>query len=459
MRNIRRSFSFSPSSKQNKAQQLNAGAFGSGSGSVDKLSSLPLGPPIFQSTMSDPTGGRGGGSSSSDSGSDSGSGRFPQSPGTPSKHSLIHRSKSVTALDKTAKHTRQQRPSVSAIKQASHLTVKNIETVSCIFKVTVDKIVFPENKGLAHKIKVGTNMQIVFERGERNVKSYERPVTENKENGCMEVVYNEALSLTLTMYRNPSTNKFHEKKGKLIVLQEKQKTKMKRLFTQPYKEIGTVQFDLAKVFEDYVSTDRVLGVTQCPIPGTNIYVTLQPKIIGEDMAQFTKPRVDKNNGEKYEGEYDMDKKHGQGKMTYADGSYYEGTWHKDVMHGHGKFVTSDNEIYEGAFVNGLKHGRGHTTFADGSFFAGDYQFGNVQGKGKFIADGDIYEGDWEDNMEHGKGKLTYATGKLSSKNHLTIHVVIVMVTYSMYLYLCVHLYIFMCMHVCTVGSCCPCVPR
>lgn len=303
------------------------------------------------------------------------------------------------------------------MKQASHLTVKNIETVSCIFKVTVDKIIFPENKGLAGKLKEGTNIQVIFERGERNVKSYERPVVGNKENGSMEVTYNEALSLTLTMYRNPSTNKYHEKKGKLILMQEKSKTKtkMKRLFSQPYKEIGTVQFDLAKVFEDYVSTDRVLGVTQCPIPGTNIYVTLQPKVIGEDMAQFSKPRVDKDSGETYEGEYDKDKKHGQGKMTYADGSYYEGTWKQDIMHGSGKLVTCDNEVYEGEFMDGLKHGRGHTTFEDGSFYAGEYVLGNVSGRGKFIADGDIYEGEWEDNMECGQGKLSYASGKLAGE--------------------------------------------
>ena len=321
------------------------------------------------------------------------------------------KSKSITSLDKTSKHTRRQSTTVSAKKQASHLTVKNLEAVTCIFKVTVGKLIFPENKGLSSKLTEGTNIQVIFERGERNVKSYQRPLVKNQENGSMEVEYNEALSLTLTMYRNPSTNKYHEKKGKLTIVQEKKKTKMKRLFSQPHKEIGTVQFDLTKVFEDYISTDRVLGVTQCAIPGTSIHVTLQPKVIGEDMAHFAKPRVDKEKGEDYVGDYDMDLKHGNGKMTYSDGSYYEGEWKNDKMHGKGKFVTADNEVYEGQFVEGQKHGRGHTTFPDGSFFAGDYQFGIVCGRGKFIADGDIYEGDWEDNMEHGKGTLTYATGE------------------------------------------------
>ena len=400
MRNIRRSFSFSPSSKPNKLTPNSNSTGGTGT----STNQLPPFSPQLQTAVSEPT-------DSAGSGSGSGAGSPGlQSPTSP-RNSFLLRSKSTTSLDKTSKHTRQQRPSVSPMKQASHLTVKNIEAVSCIFKVTVDKIIFPENKGLADKLKEGTNIQVIFERGDRKVKSYERPAAKNKDNGSMEVVYNEALSLTLTMYRNPSTNKYHEKKGKLILLQEKKKPKMKRLFSpRPYKEIGTVQFDLAKVFEDYVSAERVLGVTQCPIPGTNIYVTLQPKVIGEDMAHFTKPRVDAHKGESYVGEYDKDNKHGHGKMTYADGSSYEGAWRQDVKHGTGKYVTSDNEVYEGEFVDGLKHGRGHTTFPDGSFYAGDYYRGTVAGHGKFIADGDIYEGQWEDNMENGQGKLTYATG-------------------------------------------------
>ena len=201
-------------------------------------------------------------------------------------------------------------------------------------------------------------------------------------------------------------------------MQEKRKTKMKRLFTQPYKEIGTVQFDLAKYFDEYVSTDKVLGVTNCPIPGTNIHVTLQPKIIGENMAQFTKPRVDKEKGEEYVGEYSKDKKHGQGRMKFGDGSSYHGEWRDDMMHGKGRYETSDGEVYDGYFMNGLKHGRGHTSFSDGSFFVGDYNDGVVSGKGKFIADGDIYEGHWEDNMQNGKGKLIYASGKL-----VAVHVI------------------------------------
>jgi len=374
LRKVRRSISFSPMGKTRQS-----------SASVD---SPPPFSPGLRSSLSDPS-----------------SGSRLASPGKPSL-----RSKSVTSLDKTVKHTRRQSTSVSAIKQASHMTVKNIEAVTCIFKVTVGKLIFPENKGLAHKLAEGTNIQVIFERGDRNVKSYERPLVLNRENGSMEVEYNEALSLTLTMYRNPSTNKYHERKGKLLIVQEKKKTRMKRLFSQPYKEIGTVQFDLTKVFEDYISTDRVLGVTQCPIPGTTVRVTLQPKVIGEDMAHFAKPRVDKDKGEDYVGEYNMDKKHGRGKMTYADGSYYDGQWRNDKMHGKGTFVTADNEVYVGDYVEGVKHGRGHTTFPDGSFYAGDYQQGTVCGRGEFIADGDIYEGEWEDNMEHGRGKLTYATG-------------------------------------------------
>ena len=322
----------------------------------------------------------------------------------------ILKSRSVSSLDQSTKHSRRQSTVVSPMKQASHMTVKNIEAVTCIFKVTVDKIVFPENKGLDKKILPGTNLQVIFERGERNVKSYERPANENDDNGSMEVSFKEALSLTLTMYRNPLTNKYHEKKGKLTIMQEKKKSKFIKPFSQPFKEIGTVQFDLAKVFDDYISVDKVLGVTQCPIPGTSIHVTLQPKVIGEDMAQFQKPRTNKEKGEVYTGDSNMDKKEGFGKMVYADGSWYEGEWRNDLKHGKGKLVNSEGEVYEGDFYEGQKHGRGHFTGKDGSFYAGEFQHGVVSGYGKYISDGNIYEGYWEDNMEHGKGKLTFSTG-------------------------------------------------
>ena len=41
------------------------------------------------------------------------------------------------------------------------------------------------------------------------------------------------------------------------------------------------------------------------------------------------------DGNRYEGEYINDLKHGFGVYTWADGSRYEGEWKDDNMHGKG----------------------------------------------------------------------------------------------------------------------------
>ena len=56
----------------------------------------------------------------------------------------------------------------------------------------------------------------------------------------------------------------------------------------------------------------------------------------------------------YEGQYKNSLKHGDGKMTYANGFVYEGQWWEkyndrlnDQKHGQGVFITKDDAMYEG----------------------------------------------------------------------------------------------------------------
>lgn len=52
------------------------------------------------------------------------------------------------------------------------------------------------------------------------------------------------------------------------------------------------------------------------------------------------------NGDRYEGEFDMGKKHGQGKYDYNDGDYYDGEWKNDSADGQGTLMIG-NDFFVG----------------------------------------------------------------------------------------------------------------
>lgn len=43
-------------------------------------------------------------------------------------------------------------------------------------------------------------------------------------------------------------------------------------------------------------------------------------------------------GDRYEGGFEMGKKHGQGKYDYADRDYYDGEWKNDTADGQGTMM-------------------------------------------------------------------------------------------------------------------------
>ncbi|XP_046543654.1 MORN repeat-containing protein 1-like isoform X2 [Haliotis rubra] len=59
-----------------------------------------------------------------------------------------------------------------------------------------------------------------------------------------------------------------------------------------------------------------------------------------------------SNGDRYTGNWVMDKRQGQGHLICQDGTEYEGQWLNDMFHGEGKMVHASGIIYEGQWVNG-----------------------------------------------------------------------------------------------------------
>ena len=51
-------------------------------------------------------------------------------------------------------------------------------------------------------------------------------------------------------------------------------------------------------------------------------------------------------GNRYVGQWSMDERAGQGKMTFIDGSTYEGNWKAGKFHGIGTLVIGDAAMYQ-----------------------------------------------------------------------------------------------------------------
>ncbi|MFN4174606.1 MAG: hypothetical protein ACK4HV_05845, partial [Parachlamydiaceae bacterium] len=77
-------------------------------------------------------------------------------------------------------------------------------------------------------------------------------------------------------------------------------------------------------------------------------------------------------------------RHGKG-ILFAGSEVYEGDFENDVFHGQGKLTIDHIGVYEGAFVNGKFHGKGKFSWKDGT----------------------VYEGDFFEDTSHGKGVLRF----------------------------------------------------
>ena len=99
-------------------------------------------------------------------------------------------------------------------------------------------------------------------------------------------------------------------------------------------------------------------------------------------------------------------------IDFSDGSYYNGLYENDKRHGEGRFLWANGETYEGRYVQDHRTGQGTYRWPDGSVYKGSFFKGKRHGKGIFTAsDGIRYEGEWLHDWQHGKGQLLFPDGK------------------------------------------------
>ncbi len=121
------------------------------------------------------------------------------------------------------------------------------------------------------------------------------------------------------------------------------------------------------------------------------------------------------NGEIYEGEWKDDKRCGKGELyhqsLYSKSYSYTGEWVDDKLNGQGTF-TDGYITYKGEFIGGKYNGKGtlvkkrYNTVATYTY-SGDFAGGKKHGQGFEECQEYTYYGAFARDMHHGKGKKTF----------------------------------------------------
>ena len=83
------------------------------------------------------------------------------------------------------------------------------------------------------------------------------------------------------------------------------------------------------------------------------------------------------NGDRYEGYYVDDKKHGKGIYYFINGDQYEGDYVNDKKHGKGIYCFDNGDRYEGIFKDDKQDGNGIYCFDNGDRYEGDWKDGKL----------------------------------------------------------------------------------
>ena len=137
----------------------------------------------------------------------------------------------------------------------------------------------------------------------------------------------------------------------------------------------------------------------------------------QDGARCGEGEMRYSNGDVFTGRWDADQRH-EGLCVYANGEEYEGEFVEDQRHGIGRFKNADGDEYEGEWNKDLQDGEGCCAYANGDVYAGLWKKGLRHGEGEVkmgnydVSTGarDSYRGGWKNDKRSGVGTLTEANG-------------------------------------------------
>ena len=135
---------------------------------------------------------------------------------------------------------------------------------------------------------------------------------------------------------------------------------------------------------------------------------LQPHMTAPDEKKI---EVEIDEGV-YEGEFEMNARHGHGKCTYANGNVYDGQWRNGKRHGRGHMQYASRASYDGEWVEGERSGHGVMKYQNGAQYEGQWLRDVKHGYGSYLfPSGAQYVGQWFEGKMHGQGTYNYADGQ------------------------------------------------
>jgi hypothetical protein len=144
---------------------------------------------------------------------------------------------------------------------------------------------------------------------------------------------------------------------------------------------------------------------------TNVNSTLLIKEYDGDFSNDVRQgagRVNYANGDWYEGQWNNNKRHGQGVYFYKKLSVkYVGEWEDNTRHGRGTLTFSNGDTIEGNWKRDtLKSDNGHITYSKGGHYSGQLNDGYRHGDGILVYENDVkYAGKWRNDIREGPGRL------------------------------------------------------
>jgi hypothetical protein len=122
------------------------------------------------------------------------------------------------------------------------------------------------------------------------------------------------------------------------------------------------------------------------------------------------------NGDYYRGDVLFGMKHGFGKLTVKDGLIYIGNFEFDKKEGQGRIEKPDCKCqFFGEFKNDLRVGFGRNITCKGEVLDGIYSTGIIRTGTIYYVNGDIYEGEIKHFRPEGKGNIYYAKTNKTKK--------------------------------------------
>jgi len=93
---------------------------------------------------------------------------------------------------------------------------------------------------------------------------------------------------------------------------------------------------------------------------------------------------------RYEGNFHLNSREGQGTLTKKSGDVFRGNFVGNHPNGHTLVSFANGDSYEGEVIGGVMTGQGFLHCSNGKCFEGEFKEGNLNGAGKFFVDHATY---------------------------------------------------------------------